>query len=131
MIIFQISLESLAPSGPLSVLDITPVATPGRFRLIDCAQYIYDRTLSIHEFPDFKCTYAAISYIWRGNSVDELAVGARFFVAGAEDGDPTGVDVLVHAVLLEGVKCIWLDRLCIMQTSKEDKHWQTRFDIYK
>ncbi|KAK0459428.1 hypothetical protein IW261DRAFT_1351758, partial [Armillaria novae-zelandiae] len=67
------------------------------FRLIDCAQYIHDRTLSIHEFPGFECTYAAISYIWRGNSVDESAVGVWFFVAGAEDGDPIGVDVLVHA----------------------------------
>ncbi|KAK0467563.1 hypothetical protein IW261DRAFT_1059912 [Armillaria novae-zelandiae] len=139
VIIFQISLESLARSGPLSVLDITPVATPGRFRLIDCAQYIHDRTLSIHEFPDFpvtECTYAAISYIWCGNSVDESTVGPRFSVAGAKDGDPIGVDVLVHActaALREGAKCIWLDRLCIMQTSKEDKHWQIAqmFDIYK
>lgn len=138
-IIFQISLESLAPSGSLSVLDITPVATPGRSRLIDCAQYIRDRTLSIHEFPDFpvtECTYAAISYIWRGNSVDKSTVGPRFSVAGAEDGDPIGVDVLVHpctAALREGAKYIWLDRLCIMQTSKKDKHWQIgqMFDIYK
>ncbi|KAK0454553.1 hypothetical protein EV421DRAFT_424188 [Armillaria borealis] len=138
-IIFQISLESLARSGTLSVLDITPVATAGRFRLIDCTQYIHDRTLSIREFPDFpiiECTYAAISYIWRGNSIDESTVGPRFSVAGAEDGDPIGMDVLVHActaALREGVKCIWLDRLCIMQTSKEDKHWQIgqMFDIYK
>ncbi|KAK0489800.1 hypothetical protein EDD18DRAFT_1080905, partial [Armillaria luteobubalina] len=52
--------------------------------------------LSIHEFPDFpvaECTYAAISYIWRGHSVDESTV-SRFSVAGLSR---RWLDVLVNA----------------------------------
>lgn len=136
--IFQISLESIISLTP-SLLDITAVATAGRFRLIDCAKYLHHRTLSIHEFPDFPvthCAYTAISYVWRGNSVEKSAVRPRFSVAGAEDGDPVGVDVLMHActaALREQTDYIWLDRLCIMQTSEDDKHWQISrmFQIYQ
>ncbi|THV00741.1 hypothetical protein K435DRAFT_718741 [Dendrothele bispora CBS 962.96] len=138
-IIFQISLESLIHSETIQVLDITPVATVNRFRLINCTRYIKDKTLTIYEFLDFPvpwCTYAAISYVWRGNPVDESTIGPRFAVNGAEDGDPIGVDVLTHvctAALREGAEYIWIDRLCIVQTSKQDKRWQIgqMFDIYK
>ncbi|KDQ08661.1 hypothetical protein BOTBODRAFT_165770 [Botryobasidium botryosum FD-172 SS1] len=138
-VILQISLDSLSRSATLPVLDLTLVATPGRFRLIDCAQYLHHGTLSIHEFTEFpiaQCAYTAISYVWRGNSVDVSAVRLTFSVAGAEDGDPVGVDVLKHvctAALREKTNYIWLDRLCIMQTSKDDKHWQISqmFQIYR
>lgn len=111
----------------------------GRFRLIDCDQYLEHHALVIHEFLQFpvpKHPYAAVSYVWRGNVVDESTVGPRFSVVGAEDGDPVGIHVLKHAcvaALRHGVRYLWLDRLCIMQTSKDDKRWQIThmFRIYK
>ena len=52
---------------------------------------------------------------------------------GAEDADPIGLDVLVDtcaASLACGASYLWLDRLCIMQTSKQDKRWQIR-EMYR
>ncbi|EUC28100.1 hypothetical protein COCCADRAFT_30578 [Bipolaris zeicola 26-R-13] len=102
-IILSVCLNSLKPltqRHPLPILSIASSATPGRFRLIDCDQFLYHHSLTVHEFCEFpvpETAYAAISYIWRGNSVDESLVGARFSIAGAEDGDPVGVEVLRHA----------------------------------
>ncbi|KAK7043639.1 hypothetical protein VNI00_008250 [Paramarasmius palmivorus] len=137
--VLEMPLESLTHDPHLPVLDIAGSATIGRFRLIDCAQYIRNRVLIVHEFDDFpveKHPYVAISYVWRGNAVDGCKVGPTFSVAGAEDGDPVGIDVLRHActaALHEGANYIWLDRLCIMQTSKDDKNWQIghMFQIYQ
>ncbi|KAK7462667.1 hypothetical protein VKT23_007254 [Stygiomarasmius scandens] len=138
-IIYEINLESFGLSKSPVVLNIAPLATTNRFRLIDCSRYIREKTLSVHEFSDFPVvsSYSAISYVWQGNAVDETTnIGPRFCVAGAEDGDPIGVDVLSHActaALREGAEYVWLDRLCIIQTCKEDKRWQIErmFDIYK
>ncbi|KAK3353381.1 hypothetical protein B0T25DRAFT_209459 [Lasiosphaeria hispida] len=138
-VVLRVPLESLAQNHTLPVLDITPLASARRFRLIDCDQFLHHRALTVHEFRDFPVAenpYAAISYVWRGSTVDEDLVGARFSVAGAEDGDPIGMDVLRHAcaaALRYGVKHLWLDRLCIIQTSKEDKRWQIRhmYQVYK
>ncbi|KIJ34485.1 hypothetical protein M422DRAFT_182064, partial [Sphaerobolus stellatus SS14] len=138
-IILEVHLKSLADSVHLPVLDITPSATACHFRLVDCARYVHHRTLSIcelTEFPPSCYSYAAISYVWKGNSVDESTVGSRFIVAGAEDGDPIGVEALLHActaALREDIPYIWLDRLCIMQTDSNDKAWQIErmFAIYQ
>ncbi|OCH89261.1 hypothetical protein OBBRIDRAFT_778769 [Obba rivulosa] len=138
--ILEITLDFPARPATLPVLDISPAATPCRFRLIDCVKYLRHRTLSICEFTEFpvpNCAYTAISYVWRGNSVDdESTLGPVFSVAGAEDGDPVSVNVLTHActaALREKTNYIWLDRLCIIQTSKDDKQWQIRrmFEIYQ
>lgn len=57
-------------------------------------------------------------------------------VKGAEDGDPISILVLMHACIAsrqQGLEYLWLDRLCIIQSSKDDKHWQIRnmHDVYK
>ncbi|KAI0654144.1 hypothetical protein C8Q70DRAFT_1058704 [Cubamyces menziesii] len=138
-VVLYVTLDSLTQSDTIPILDITTSATIGRVRLIDCDQYLEHDTLVVHEFFDFPIPnhpYAALSYVWRGNAVDESTVGPRFSVAGAEDGDPVGIHALKHAcvaALRLGVKYLWLDRLCIMQTSKDDKRWQITqmFRIYK
>ncbi|KAK5994857.1 hypothetical protein PT974_03243 [Cladobotryum mycophilum] len=122
-VILGITLEALCHPGEVSILDLTPVATPERFRLIDYSQYVNDRVLAIVELPSFpvpQCPYAAISYVWRGNNTDNVTGAARFAVAGAEDGDPIGIDALHHA--------------CFAALQhRDDKHQQIRwmFDIYK
>ncbi|KAH9886222.1 hypothetical protein C8Q73DRAFT_795404 [Cubamyces lactineus] len=138
-VVINVSLSWLTQSHTIPTLNLTDSATIGRVRLIDCDQYLEHDTLVVHEFFDFPTPnhpYAALSYVWRGNAVDESTVGPRFSVAGAADGDPVGILALKHACAAArryGVKYLWLDRLCIMQTSKDDKAWQITqmFRIYK
>lgn len=141
-VILSVNLDALSNLEQLPLIDITPVATKQRFRLIDCSQYVKHKTLSVIEFPSFpvpECSYAAISYVWRGNLAQRSDTGPTFAVAGAEDGDPIGVDVLHHAciaALQHGAEYIWLDRLCIIQRSdngKDDKNQQIAwmFEIYR
>ncbi|KAI9639990.1 hypothetical protein NHQ30_011549 [Ciborinia camelliae] len=121
-----------------SVINLSAVADPAHYRLIDCHQFIRHQRLCIYEYTGSitNVSYAAISYVWRGNELDpnQLDLGA-FAVRGAEDGDQIGIDTIGHACtasVREGALYIWLDRLCIMQMSKADKVWQIArmYDIY-
>ncbi|KIJ61514.1 hypothetical protein HYDPIDRAFT_115658 [Hydnomerulius pinastri MD-312] len=137
-IIFSLSLHSLTNS----VVDLTPHATPGKFRLLDCCQFLDNDVLAIHEFPDFpSLEYAAISYVWKGLSVNNstAAVQGRygtFTIKGAEAGDPISINVLKHvctATIQSKATYLWLDGLCIMQSNGDDKAWQIgrMYNIYK
>ncbi|KAI0353193.1 hypothetical protein OH77DRAFT_1512833 [Trametes cingulata] len=132
-------------------VDLSLIATPERFRLVDCASLSDDANpaLCIHECDTFESArdvYCAISYIWKGNPPRESrsasgnppTKGGTIVVEHARDGDPVGLDVLRHACLAiwngrPRVKYLWLDRLCMMQGNRSDKAWQIRkmFDVYK
>lgn len=127
------------PFGSLrhSLLDLS-YATPCRYRLIDCKQLLH-KVIRITEYTTFPdCAYSAISYVWRGVAgpgIDGEDLGT-FMVKGAEDGDPVSIAVLRHAAaaaLQEKSSHLWLDRLCILQTSREDKAWQISrmYEIYR
>lgn len=123
--------------------------------------FVDEKKLSIYESIDLPdVPYTAISYPWRGNETiiddptspfywkDELGT---FQVKGSEDGDPISLDVLYHICVLSlsyerptagsawyiplgtPSRFLWLDRLCIMQTNREDKTWQIRnmYNVYK
>ncbi|KAF8600778.1 hypothetical protein BDV93DRAFT_259481 [Ceratobasidium sp. AG-I] len=124
--ICQVSLDILTSGDAL--LDLATNGTAKRYRLIDCARIVDDDTLVIYEYVDFPVTpYAALSYVWRGNAVEPGSSSPTFSVKGAEDADPIGSTVLTDAcaaALARGVSFIWLDRLCILQNSSEDKRWQ-------
>ena len=115
-----------------AVLDITPFATPFRYRLLDCGQLVNHHSLRVFEFTDISTIkYGTISYVWRGvpldPSDDSLDSLGTFSVQGAEDGDPISIAVLLEvckAALQESVPYLWLDRLCIIQTNMEDRIWQ-------
>jgi hypothetical protein len=145
------------------LLDISPYATDGCFRLIDCVALTEDKILRIWEFPkpplyeyeEFnapKFRYSTVSYVWKGNgmnsqqgSIDDDAAGF-LSVKGAEHADPISISVL-HAACLAtmghsgfGKWCmiyhtgyLWLDQLCIVQTSKKDKNHQIMqmYRVYK
>ncbi|THU96873.1 hypothetical protein K435DRAFT_722422 [Dendrothele bispora CBS 962.96] len=126
-------------------ISIESSATPRRIRLIKCSALLDNNSLTIEEFIDFPSVpYSAISYVWKGNepgpeTQQETAVSGHFTVKGAEDGDPISIDVLRYACIaardcyLDGMDHIWLDRVCIMQTNREDKSWQITqmFNVYK
>ncbi|CCM05236.1 uncharacterized protein FIBRA_07446 [Fibroporia radiculosa] len=124
--------ESNLASLKGTTLDISAKATPCRYRLVDCAQFTQHQTLRIYELPEFpQIHYSAVSYVWRGLPVDPVDAAGRegvtFEVKGAGDADPTNIDVLHHvctAALLLQADYLWFDKLCLLQTSDEDKAWQ-------
>ncbi|KAI1466119.1 uncharacterized protein F4812DRAFT_97731 [Daldinia caldariorum] len=126
--VYSSSLDSL----PNAVIDISLAAKPGHYRLIDCSYFIQHQQLVIYEFDGSisDVPYAAISYIWHGNEFDPATAESdkgAFTVRGAKDGDQVGIDVIHHAcsvAIQEGAQYLWLDRLCIIQTSRADKDWQ-------
>ncbi|EMD40027.1 hypothetical protein CERSUDRAFT_122132 [Gelatoporia subvermispora B] len=119
------------------IVDISQHATPCHHRLVDCVQFLEHSKLRIDEFHDFPhVEYSAISYVWRGRPDPGAHRRKTFTVAGAEAADPITIDVLRHACAAStqhNVRYIWLDRLCIIQTKKQDKPWQIRemFRIYQ
>ncbi|KAF7336424.1 Ankyrin repeat-containing protein [Mycena sanguinolenta] len=131
-LILEIPIGSLSEHRP--PLDLSTSATPCRYRLIGCTELVSDNKLSIYEFQNFPSVpYSAISYVWRGNSVDANYPGSAFSVRGAEDGDPLGVEVLhdaCQASLMKKARYLWIDRLCIMQMNSEDKHFQIQ-EMYR
>lgn len=113
------------------VLNMALTATPCRYRLIDCNEFIKHKRLCIYEYIDFPPhAYTAISYVWRGLQPNPASLRderGSFNVVGAEDGDPISIDLLIDACTMsvrEGLGYLWLDRLCILQTSRDDKAWQ-------
>lgn len=97
--------------------------------------------LRILEYPVFaleKVCYAAISYPWRDLQLlppNSNPPEGSFTVKGAEHADQISIDVLRTACLAAirlGSTALWLDRLCILQSRKDDKNWQIQrmFRIY-
>lgn len=152
-------------------MDITPYATPGRYRFLSLENLHLYGDFEIFEFenlphpkhptntPDTESPaeagYTAVSYVWRGLPLDDRDLPAtrralmkgNFTVKGGEDADPISIAVLEDIVWadssLQGdeggdlpdvpTKLLWLDQLCIMQTSDDDKAWQISqmYEIYK
>jgi hypothetical protein len=131
----RLIFESPVTSLRGAILNITERAMPSRFRLLDCRTWLKEDSLRIYEYSTLlKEGYAAVSYVWRGIASD---VHKTFFgVHGAEHADPISLDILETACMasvLNGADLLWLDRLCILQTSEEDKHWQIKnmYEIYR
>ncbi|KAI5248181.1 hypothetical protein E4T43_01502 [Aureobasidium subglaciale] len=107
------------------------------FRFIDCAALIEDGLIQILAYPELPEDYVAISYVWRGHRAAFEEPETNFIrVKGGEAADPINVDVLrsaCQAAVSAGCNLLWLDQLCIMQTSKIDKVWQitNMYDIYQ
>lgn len=150
--------------GEKQILDISPYATDGCIRLIDCVAFTEENILRIWEFPQpplyqheehWSCPkfkYSAISYVWKGNRASAQegstadASSGFLSVKGAEHADPISVSVLRAACLasmdqigwgqwrmIYRADYIWLDQLCIIQTSRKDKSLQIMqmYRVYK
>ena len=160
-LIFSCPLEALSAK----CLDITPFATPKRFRFFSVDSILDPNSPRLDIFESAKLppqplhflvphgehsqsSYCAVSYVWKGINDDDTLrrkyssyYDSCFSVKGAEDADPISIQILrdiawaarnfrkedVHYTekcRTNNVKFIWLDRISMMQTSKEDKVWQ-------
>lgn len=136
-LLLNISLSKL----PGTTVSLDDRATPCRFRLLNCNAFLDQSNLRIMEYATFPLTehlYAAVSYPWRDLQPPENSMPPEgsFSVRGAEHADQISIDVLRTACLAarrHGMPLLWLDRLCLLQTSKQDKNWQIQrmFQIYK
>ncbi|KAI0641436.1 hypothetical protein C8Q79DRAFT_1014372 [Trametes meyenii] len=111
-----------------STVDLSSCATPGEIRFIDCVAAGKGTHETNLNFPPKDVPYAAVSYVWRGYPTKKPPTPLpAFSVKGAESGEPINIRVFTQicaAAAREGVELLWLDRLCIMQTHKDDKAWQ-------
>ncbi|KAJ7249501.1 hypothetical protein B0H12DRAFT_1324437 [Mycena haematopus] len=149
---FSILLSTVLAVNPLaarSVVQPHALATPCRFRLIDVAAFLDEQVLRVVEYPpprsedsiiDLSQThippYAALSYPWRDLQLPEGVSTPSISVTGALHADPISIDVIQTACVAArkyDSELFWLDRLCILQDSKQDKIWQIHrmFRVYQ
>lgn len=157
-VIYEISLSDIG--GKEHTVDISLLATEGCIRMIDCVAFAFDSTLRIwefpepplHEYPNFTSwppfKYSTISYVWKGNPLIKTVGGHAGYlnVKGAEDADPISINLLRCTCIasseedkpgryrmMSRAAYLWLDRLCIIQTSKADEAFQIQqmFVVYK
>jgi hypothetical protein len=138
-----LSLENLHLYGDLEVFEFEELPQPGP------PDPLSKENWPIPGYPG----YSAISYVWRGLSIDNDLLASRrvapkgnFTIKGGEDGDPISISVLEDIAWADGTPnkdndegvqestgLLWLDQLCIMQTSDDDKAWQIEhiYEIYR
>ncbi|KAI0794612.1 hypothetical protein C8Q74DRAFT_586864 [Fomes fomentarius] len=134
MSVFSVSLDAIRQG---SVLDLTPQFHEERYRFIDADAFIQKHTLDVYETTVLPSQYTVISYVWFGlvASHDALERDGSFRVHCGhhhdgtlrEDGGPISLKVLEYACKWasdSSTPFLWLDRLCIMQSSQHDKAWQ-------
>ncbi|KAF9464544.1 hypothetical protein BDZ94DRAFT_1161656, partial [Collybia nuda] len=123
-----------------TTLSVDGVTIPKSFRFIDCDAYCNYDELRIWQSSDTNIldvlSYAAISYVWKGNH--QPLPSMSFAVEGAEDGDRISLDVIRIAcqfTLNKGAHYLWLDRVSIIQKieHKADRNWQimNMADVYR
>ncbi|CAL1710479.1 unnamed protein product [Somion occarium] len=145
-VIYSQSLPALrAAAGRDERIDVTDCATAERYRFIDCNSFVRHGVLELWEVPQLPIDqYIAISHIWKSKEPrpHDLTTNGVFLVECEErnDGGPISIDVLRYsssAALQMGIRLLWLDRLCILQTpttaGQRDKRWQIlhMYDVYK
>jgi len=137
--------------GDLAGVIIDPRnAIPCHFRLFDAISFLQSDIFNVVEYPPLLTIqdqytdlsqlplppFAAISYPWRDLQLPKGHTVPSFRVAGALHADPISIDVLRTACIAAteyGCTHLWLDRLCILQASKQDKVWQIQrmYHVYE
>jgi hypothetical protein len=136
------SLESVLEI-PIKDLPNTPVkwsnVTHERFRFIDARRFASGKSLRVIELEALpQQRYVALSYVWRGSHKEGTLPPdmGTMTIQGAVGADPISIDVLTtvcKCVASFACELLWIDGVCIVQDSPEDKAWQIQrmFDIYK
>ena len=130
--VYSIPLDQLRDK----IIDLTPYFTDEKYRFVDTKKYLHQRALTIYEMDELPAFYVAISYVWSGLTAypADLALHGSFRVScGTRDrdvpveSDPISIKVMEYACHWAcdiNTRFLWLDQLCIKQTSKRDKAWQ-------
>ncbi|KAG9311521.1 hypothetical protein JVU11DRAFT_7724 [Chiua virens] len=117
------------------ILDVSPNATDGRFRLMSCEPFIQHTILCVEEF-EFSdignIRYATVSYPWRGvvaNNPRDIAAPTFQVHGSSHCGDPINPIVLRDACIAaryNGADYIWFDRISVLQAEDRsaDKYVQ-------
>jgi hypothetical protein len=144
-ILFRIRPEALKFVLDIPVEDLSkkPVSwsnvTHKKFRFIDARSLAVGERLRVVDFDAIPHQrYIALSYVWRGshNPDAQLDDSKTMSIEGAVGADPISIDVLITACkCVASLDChlLWIDGVCIVQSSEEDKAWQIQnmFAIYK
>ncbi|KIY48319.1 hypothetical protein FISHEDRAFT_43661, partial [Fistulina hepatica ATCC 64428] len=140
MPVFHKSISKSLSGAPVQkvLIDLSSVRPLCRYRLLVCEDFLKRDTICIDSFAQDKfpqVRYAALSYVWHGLPATSDKEETWITVEGANHADPIGVKVLRHACKTafdHGCTHLWMDRLCILQTNREDKDWQIEhmFKVY-
>jgi hypothetical protein len=137
-------------SAPLNelkneIVNFSPYFHDENYRFIDADSFLHHRMLNIYETPSLPELYATISYVWLGLTASPIQLeqdgsfsvfcGHRSDGTLRENGGPISFNVLMYACTWASQSSctyLWIDRLCILQTSKQDKAWQINrmYDLY-
>lgn len=117
------------------------LAAPLRFRFILVSDFLTHSLLTITSSPTLpSAPYAAVSYPWTGLPPHPNSDPTPSFRVAlnhpAVPSTPISLAVLRTACLAareHGADLLWIDQICILQTSDEDKAWQVRrmFSLYQ
>ncbi|KAK4155728.1 hypothetical protein C8A00DRAFT_13229 [Chaetomidium leptoderma] len=110
--------------------------TVGRFRFIVCSDFVDKGLLRVVEYETLATLqYAAVSYPWDGLKNHDSPEAFFWLPLDGQISDPISLAVLRTACLAArqfDAGLLWIDQICINQTSKQDKDWQISqmFDLY-
>ena len=111
--------------------------TVGRFRFIACSDFVDNGLLRVVEYETLPVTkYAAVSYPWNGLTNPNSPPKAFFQLPlEGQISGPISLAVLRTACIAArqfDTDLLWIDQICIIQTSTHDKDWQISqmFDLY-
>jgi Heterokaryon incompatibility protein (HET) len=94
-----------------STIEASPVET---LRVIDC------QTRTIIRAPA-ECQYVALSYVW-GSSTTSITSTMDQTTQSTIQNAPKVINDAIDVTLKLGLQYLWIDRYCIDQSNKDDKH---------
>lgn len=133
---YTIAVSTFA--GGILSPDLIDSMTPGRFRFIVCSAFLDNQLFRVVEYDALPAApYAAVSYPWSGLEAPDAPPHSffRLPLEGGQISDPISLGVLRTACLAarhDDTDLLWIDQICIRQTSAQDKDWQisNMFDLY-
>jgi hypothetical protein len=94
-----------------STMEASPIES---LRVIDC------QTGTIIRAPA-ECQYVALSYVW-GPPTTLLTNTEAQNIPPTIQNEPKTISDAIHVTLQLGIRYLWIDRYCIDQSNKDEKH---------
>ncbi|PMD16818.1 HET-domain-containing protein, partial [Hyaloscypha hepaticicola] len=94
-----------------STMETSPIES---LRVIDC------QTRTIIQAPP-GCQYVALSYVWGPSTTPSKNTEAQNIPPTIQN-EPKTISDAIHVTLKLGIRYLWIDRYCIDQSNKDEKH---------